>query len=283
MTDQNSTNRLVSTPTRQTFYAPEWLMNPHQAVEITVLGAGGTGGEVLDQLCRLHATLNALGHRGLHVTLYDGDTISASNVGRQRYSAMEIGENKAAAIISRINMFYGTAWEGVPLHWAPEAGLDRWVISATDSAAVRHQIAAYGAQQSHRITFSNNRSLWLDFGNGEHTGQAILGHLHAPQDFARDALRLPHVIDLFPEMQDDPNDGPSCSVEAAIRSQAFGINAALVTNAFATLVWPLFRTGAIDRHGLFIDVREGSVSPLRIDPLEWSLMGYDAAIEGTAA
>jgi len=88
------------------------------------------------------------------------------------------------------------------------------------------------------------------------------------------AVRLPHVIDLYPDMKDDPNDGPSCSVAEAIRQQAFAVNSTLVANAFATLIWPLFRKGAIDRHGLFMDVERGSVNPLHIDPVAWSVMGY---------
>lgn len=75
-------------------------------------------------------------------------------------------------------------------------------------------------------------------------------------------------------MKDDPNDGPSCSVAEAIRQQAFAVNSTLVANAFATLIWPLFCKGAIDRHGLFLDVEQGSVNPLHIDPVAWSVMGY---------
>lgn len=268
---------------RQTFFAPEWMHDSRQRVRIAVIGAGGTGGEVLDHLCRLHATLVALDHPGLHVTLLDGDTVSTSNVGRQRFSPMDVGANKAASLINRINLFYGLDWEGVPLYWTPDHSLPNFTISATDSAAVRHQIAAYGREAgNNRFAFrpvSGSTNLWLDFGNGEHDGQAILGHLQT--DTAKDQVRLPHVIDLYPDMQDDPNDGPSCSVEEAIRQQAFGVNSALVSNAFATLVWPLFRKGQIDRHGLFMDVNEGSVNPLHVDPVAWELMGYTPA-QGSA-
>lgn len=122
---------------------------------------------------------------------------------------------------------------------------------------------------------STDDKLWLDFGNGQHDGQAVLGHL-APETY-QGSIWLPHIIDLYPDMQDDPNDGPSCSAAEAIRQQAFGVNSALVANAFATLIWPLFRKGSIDRHGLFMDVAQGSVNPLHIDPIAWNLMGYSPA------
>jgi hypothetical protein len=88
-------------------------------------------------------------------------------------------------------------------------------------------------------------------------------------------VRLPHIIDLYPDMVDDPNDGPTCSVAEAIQQQAFGVNATLVTSAFASILWPLFREGRITRHGLFMDVAEGTVSPLRISPVEWAFLGYE--------
>lgn len=273
MTDTIAINPLTNPgATRQRFLAPEWMMDARQPVSITLIGAGGTGGEVLDQLCRLHATLNALDHPGLNVTLYDGDDVSASNVGRQRFSPMEVGQNKAASLINRVNLFYGLAWEGVPLYWTPDDGVADLTISATDSAAVRHQIADYGRTERRGWHVQRSDKLWLDFGNGEHDGQAILGHLEPAR--GGESIRLPHVIDLYPDMKDDPNDGPSCSVEEAIRQQAFGVNSTLVANAFATLVWPLFRKGSIDRHGLFMDVEAGIINPLHVDTLEWQLMGY---------
>lgn len=260
--------------TRQTYYAPEWLFRDR--VRIAVIGAGGTGGEVVDNLCRLHATLVALEHPGLHVTLVDGDEVSASNVGRQRFSPMDVGTNKAVSLINRVNLFYGLDWEGAPLDWTPDMNLPKLTITATDSAALRHQVAACGQQETTRNPYGlyrHNDDLWLDFGNGQYDGQAILGHLNDLND--EDVVRLPHVIDLYPDMADDPNDGPSCSVEEAIRQQGFGVNGTLVHNAFASLVWPLFRHGKIKRHGLFMDAQAGSVNPLHIDPVEWAMMGYE--------
>lgn len=261
---------------RSTFIAPSWLIDAHRPVETTVIGAGGTGGEVLDQLCRLHATLVALGHAGLTVTLFDGDTVSPANVGRQRYSTLEVGQNKAVSIINRINLFYGLNWRAIPFHWQSQDPLGHLLITATDSAALRHEVAR--SERSDGFRYQQDADLWLDFGNGQHDGQAVLGHRarsRRPSD--REELRLPHIIDLYPDMADDPDAGPSCSVEAAIRQQAFGINSALVTNAFASLIWPLFRHGHIDRHGLFIDVATGQMTPLHIDPTEWAMLGYTSS------
>lgn len=160
------------------------------------------------ELCRLNASLQALGHAGLSVCLYDGDVVSESNVGRQRFSMMEVGTNKAVALINHISLFYGVRREGVPRHF--DTFGDRscpLTITATYGASFRHDFAS--------AQMSQVSSLWLDFGNGSRRGQAVLGHRKPRSEFRyynhspRDTVRLPNVIDLFPDMADDPNDGPS--------------------------------------------------------------------------
>jgi len=121
-------------------------------------------------LCRLHATLRALDHPGLHVTLYDGDTVSESNVGRQRFSALDVGQYKANVLINRINLFYGLSWQGIPADWSPEVNLGDFAISATDSAAVRHAIADTADDLNTRSFGFSRQRLWLDFGNGRTDG-----------------------------------------------------------------------------------------------------------------
>ena len=180
-------------------------------------------------------------------------------------------------MINRINLFYGLRWEGVPLDF--DVNSDRpseFTITATDSAAFRHAFANIGAGMGSH--------LWLDFGNGSRHGQAVLGHYRPLRRtyFLRSdtgCLYLPNVIDLFSDMVDDPNDGPSCSVAEAIRAQPFGINAALVSNAFVSIVWPLFRKGKIDTHGVLMDTHKVSMTPLSIDPATWALLGYDASAD----
>ena len=277
--------------TRRQYKTPETFFQ-HKPTQVKVLGAGGTGGEVLDHLCRLNATLQALGHPGLHVTVYDGGIVKEANVGRQRFSPNDVGQHKAPTLVSRINMFYGLKWEGIPFNWDGghnDIAADL-LISATDSAVSRHEIARVGdasvQDDRHSFRYSpfgpNQRSkLWLDFGNDAHTGQAVLGLFGDPENGTHEqgCPKLPHIIDLYPDMAESVDDGPSCSVEEAIASQSFGVNATLVANTFATIVWPLFRQGGTSVHGMFMDVAEGSVSPLHVDPTEWAMLGYNPEIE----
>lgn len=79
-----------------------------------VIGAGGTGSQVITNLARVSMALHALGHPGLHVTVFDSDTVSQANIGRQLFSEAELGLNKAVSLVTRINCFFGYAWTAEP-------------------------------------------------------------------------------------------------------------------------------------------------------------------------
>ena len=61
-----------------------------------------------------HGT-SGIGHPGLHVTVFDPDTVSQANIGRQLFSETELGLNKAVSACHthqpflRIRMDYRTA------------------------------------------------------------------------------------------------------------------------------------------------------------------------------
>lgn len=87
-------------------YTDRYLLNPYHPVTIFVIGAGGTGSQVATGLARISVALQALGHPGLHVTVFDPDTVTEANIGRQLFSGSELGLNKAAALVTRINRFF---------------------------------------------------------------------------------------------------------------------------------------------------------------------------------
>lgn len=72
-------------------FTDNYLLNPPHPITVNLIGSGGTGSQVLTCLARLDVTLRALRHPGLHVTLYDPDTVSASNIGRQLFGASDLG------------------------------------------------------------------------------------------------------------------------------------------------------------------------------------------------
>lgn len=92
-------------------YTEEYLLNPYHQVEVKVIGAGGTGCQVVTSLARINCALMQLGHPGIHVTVIDGDIVTKANLGRQLFSSSEIGINKAIVLATRINRFFGFDWD----------------------------------------------------------------------------------------------------------------------------------------------------------------------------
>ena len=64
-------------------YPPNYFFSPTHPITIALVGAGGNGSLLLARLARLDHALFQMGHPGLHLTVFDGDTVQPSNVGRQ--------------------------------------------------------------------------------------------------------------------------------------------------------------------------------------------------------
>ena len=49
---------------RKIHYTDKYLLNPYHPVTVSVIGAGGTGSQVVTGLARMSVALQALGHPG---------------------------------------------------------------------------------------------------------------------------------------------------------------------------------------------------------------------------
>ena len=96
---------------RKIHFTDKYLLSPYHPVTVLVAGAGGTGYQVITSLARMSVALQALGHPGLHLTAFDPDTVTEANIGRQLFSETELRLNKATALVTRVNRFFGYAWE----------------------------------------------------------------------------------------------------------------------------------------------------------------------------
>ena len=237
-------------------------------VRITVVGCGGTGSAVAAGLPYLHQAMVALGHPyGLDVTLIDGDRISRTNCVRQPFSESEIGLNKATVLATRINLFWGLGWKGMPCfvdeRWSQETDI---VIGCVDSRAARHAIT--------RTQTYWNCHYWLDVGNNADSGQFVLGQPENRRNKARD-LRLPTASELFAELVNaklDKKDRlPPCSALEALERQEPFVNQTLAYQALAMLA-RLFRYGRLPYHGAFVNLRTGRTSSIPVDPEVWERM-----------
>jgi len=249
------------------FKCPSHLLD--RTINVTLVGAGGNGSNAYDALVQLHHGLLAVGHpKGLSVTVYDMDRVDMPNVGRQRFTYCDIGNNKATTLVNRYNIAYGLDWISKPKKFTAkslEHRMPEILITCVDTASTRSEIGQFINQYD-----EESEDLWLDFGNGKSKANAILGHMMNNQN------RLPNVYDLYPELgsMDDDNE-PSCSLAEAIQSQDLFINRFIVDSGI-NILWQLLRYGEIDHHGVFLNQAKSEVKPLKINPDVWAFMGYNA-------
>lgn len=252
-------------------YSPDFLnlaISNDNAVNVTVVGAGGTGSAVMSKLFQMNYLIKKLGGAGLSVTLFDDDHVSESNVGRQNYYPFDIGENKATTTIDRFNNFGNLKWKAVPERFTAEDVKPKQIlITCVDIAKTRIKL---GEEIS-----KNTNIIWIDAGNGTSNGQVVLGTNSDAKDGTLKQV-IPSVYDLFKnelsQIIEEPSD--SCSHEEAIQKQDFGINDAMAFHA-TQLLWKLIRKGYLEHHGAFIDLNTGSVKPIEVNEDMWALFGYD--------
>lgn len=261
-------------------HVPSYFIQPQHAITVNVIGCGGTGSQLLTQLARIDYALRAGGtgmgsHPGLHVRAFDADTISEANIGRQNFSASEIGQNKAITLISRINRFYGQNWEAYPFMYdntVIEKGLHlaNIIITCVDSARARFEIATINKQRKANefLNIFERQFYWLDTGNSRNSGQVVLGTLSKiPQPDVEGCVEeLPTILDMFPDMAAHDTveeQGHSCSVAEAINSQDLCVNSQMAEWA-KKLIWSLFKKMRLDAHGVFVNLETMSVNPIPV-------------------
>lgn len=245
-------------------YTEKYLLDPTHRVSIILVGCGGTGTQVLAGLARLNHALVKLGHPGLHVTLFDDDIISDSNVGRQQFSESDIGQFKAAVAMSRVNRFYGLDWKSNCSKFLNQETANI-LITCVDAAKTRIDIAK--SLKTKRLGEPYNHTFyWLDFGNLRATGQVVLGTVGSINQSFGGMRSLKNVVKLLPGIKKikEEDQGPSCSLAEALGKQDLFINSTLA-NFGLNLLWRMFREGRISYQGCYLNLNTMSANPIKIE------------------
>lgn len=255
---------------------PKELLQPYNPVTVNLIGAGGTGGQVLTALARMNHALIALGHPGLMVRVFDHDKVEVANLGRQLFTTTELGQFKSAVLINRVNRFFGTNWKAetgkydLGIHADKEKASAILTVSCVDTVIARFGIAAVLSQLNKSYYGRNHGKYWMDFGNSRTSGQVILSTLDKIRQPASELYRtvesLPLVTDEFKELltqSEQGGDTPSCSLAEALTKQDLFINSALA-NIGASLLWQLFREGMVFNRGFFLNLKDFRTQPLKV-------------------
>lgn len=249
---------------------PNYLLNPSHQVTVNLIGCGGTGSQVLSCLARISYSLQQLGHPGFHVYVFDADIVTLSNIGRQLFPEDDLGLNKAVALTTRINRFFGTAWEAVPEYFSKTSAVSSNItVSCVDT--VKSRLDIMNVLKSNEKTFRKHEPYlypyyWLDFGNTADSGQVVLGtlsELEQPKSKKYQTVsRLPLITERFDlKKVDEKKSGPSCSLAEALRKQNLFINSSLAQLG-SDIIWRMFSEGMIDTAGLYLNMKLRNSNPI---------------------
>ena len=154
-------------------------------VKVVMLGAGGTGGHIAPHLYRLLYALE----RPVRFIICDGDVVEQKNLVRQNYTPADLGENKAKVLAERYSAVFGMETEYVPEFIESEERLRElltpqvWKMGPEYNAPLmKEQVILIGAvdnnrsrQLCHSLFYQMDELIYIDSGNGEHTGQVVCG------------------------------------------------------------------------------------------------------------
>ncbi|WP_346319431.1 PRTRC system ThiF family protein [Chitinophaga sp. YIM B06452] len=259
-------------------FTPAGLLQPTNPVRVNLIGCGGTGSRVLDELARIHYALLSFGHPGMSVYVFDEDTVSAANVGRG-FLKGEIGLNKAGLLVNNINRSMGTDWKAFDFSFGYDTlsrigyrALASVTITCVDKVRPRLEIIDILKDIRGKAGHHAHQPLYhLDFGNSQYTGQVILstvGEIEQPASKKyRPVATLPLLTDEYRELlaqSTQEDDSPSCSLPVALTKQDLFINPSLATLG-TSLLWKLFRQGMSDVRGFFLNLATYRLQPLMVD------------------
>ena len=245
------------------------LINPTNPITVNLIGAGGTGSQVLTALARMNHALTELNHAGLSVRLWDDDVITEANLGRQLFAECELGLYKSLALINRINRFFGTNWKAETQKFQKDdlgklqSNMKSEIyISCVDSVKSRFDIAEILNELNiDKGYYRNQCKYWIDFGNSQFTGQVLLstiGNIKQPNSEKYETVdNLPFITDEFGELlkiSEAEDNTPSCSLAEALEKQDLFINSSLAQMG-SSLLWSLFRNGLTENRGFFLNLK----------------------------
>lgn len=179
--------------------------------KVVMLGAGGTGGHIAPHLYRLLYALD----RPVRFIICDGDVVEEKNLVRQNFIPADLGENKAKVLAERYSSVFGMETEYVPDFVESEERLRELLtpreyrMGPYSGDVISEQVILIGAvdnnrsrQLCDRVFYQAKELIYIDSGNGEHTGQVVCGIRSGGRTLYRPVGRIyPDVlseIDKFP-------------------------------------------------------------------------------------
>ncbi|MFI3293296.1 MAG: ThiF family adenylyltransferase [Rikenellaceae bacterium] len=204
-------------------------------VKVVMLGAGGTGGHIAPHLYRLLYALD----RPVRFIISDGDVVETKNLVRQNFIFGDIGENKAQVLAERYSAVFGIETEYIPDFIEDEERLikllkpEEWRSGPYNQEVITEMVILIGAvdnnksrQLCHRVFKQAKELIYIDSGNGEHTGQVVCGIRRANRTYYKP------IGELYPDVLEAKDKFPtelSCAEASVSAPQSMAANITAAT------------------------------------------------------
>ena len=174
---------------------------------VTIVGLGGTGSQVARSAARILYDMKVRRMHTPQLVLIDGDTIEMKNVGRQLYTAADVGQSKAHVLMRRFNCALGLNTVGIAEPLNAEKHFERHsggiVIGAVDNHLARQELS--------RV----RNAVWIDCGNHHAAGQVCVGNTDDRELMLRHLDKkdrkypyLPNAALVFPQLLEPEPPAP---------------------------------------------------------------------------
>jgi PRTRC genetic system ThiF family protein len=205
---------------------------PRYAIShVVVVGLGGTGSQLARSIARIAFDMKRSDLFAPSISFVDPDRVEENNVGRQMFTAADVGQYKAELLARRFNAALGLDITAIPEPFDPERH------------GGQHGTLLVGCVDNHlaRRALAQVNTTWLDAGNHADSGQLVCGTTSDPV-LVRDALEknngvvsvLPNAALIFPELlQPEETLAPDAHASCAELVEA-GVQHLLINDAIAT-------------------------------------------------
>ena len=246
-------------------YVDNYLINPKHNITCSIIGAGGTGSFSSFAVAEISYVLQQMNRFGIDCVIYDKDQVMSHNCGRSRFSTSQIGLNKAVALATSINRYYGFDYTAVPDWFNKEAKPSNIYIICVDSAKERKKI--YKIIRDINCNDEAYKPLYIiDAGNGKDFAQVILStvdNIKQPSSKYDTTEVLKSPLALFKDEMVDDNEEPSCSTYQALQKQDLLINK-FTAMMIEKMLWSMFRDICLDYQGIFFNLETLKLTKLKI-------------------
>lgn len=252
---------------------PVRVIDPHRLQSIALVGVGGTGGYVLQQLARLLYGLKEQRTSTPDVLLIDGDTVEEKNLLRQYFLPQDIGKNKASVLAERYARAYGLPISAYPHYLTRETSLDDLaiqngsvVVACVDNGSTRRILHEKLSQLNHVVSIDSGNSAVTLPEHPEHLDRYQLAHLKnsgwegqvVVGVRSQGKTVLPFPGEVFPDLMEEdqlPTE-VSCGEVSVSNPQRLMTNLMAATTVMMIL-HTLLADGTILHHRTFFEARRG--------------------------